>query len=279
MYPINPHTCWVIKNILLMEVKMIIGIIGAMQQEIKLLTESMKIKETKSIGMREYYLGKLFGKDVVLVFSKCGKVAAASTVTTLIEIFKVDLVLFTGVAGGADKTLNIGDIVIGDRLVQHDMDASALPSFKKFEIPLLEIDTFRASDKMVSLAKNSANHYISEYMKSDVAQSDLDEFSIKIPNVVVGTIASGDQFVADNEKVVNLCTEIVNLKCIEMEGAAVAQVCYEHNIDYIVFRVISDKADEHASINFPKFIEKTASHFTRGIIERFISEIEILYLT
>jgi adenosylhomocysteine nucleosidase len=252
---------------------MVIGIIGAMQEEIKLLTESMEIKETKTIGMRDYYLGKLFGKDVVLVFSKCGKVAAASAVTTLIEIFKVDLVLFTGVAGGADKALNIGDIVVADKLVQHDMDASALSGFRKFEIPLLGIDTFIPSDKMVSLAKLSAQHYISEYMKDDVAQNDLEEFNIKIPNVVVGTVASGDQFIADSQKVLSLGSEIANLKCIEMEGAAVAQVCYEHNVEYIVFRVISDKADEHATINFPKFIEKTASHFTRGIIERFINEI------
>lgn len=253
---------------------MTIGIIGAMQQEIKLLTESMKIRETKTIGMREYYLGELFGKAVVLVFSKCGKVAAASTVTTLIEIFKVDLVLFTGVAGGADKALNIGDIIIANRLVQHDMDASALPGFRRFEIPLLGIDTFKASDKMVSLAKISAQHYISEHMLDDVSQHDLAEFNIRTPNVVVGTVASGDQFVADGQKVMSLVNEISNLKCIEMEGAAVAQVCYEHSVDYIVFRVISDKADEHASINFPKFIESTASHFTRGIIQSFITEID-----
>lgn len=252
---------------------MTIGIIGAMQQEIKLLTQSMNIKETKIIGMREYFLGELFGKDVVVVFSKCGKVAAASTVTTLIEVFKVSLVLFTGVAGGADKALNIGDIVIANRLVQHDMDASALPGLRRFEIPLLGVDTFKASDDMVTLAERSAQHYIMECMKSDVDQSDLEEFNIKAPAVVVGTVASGDQFVADSKKVLSLSKEIENLKCIEMEGAAVAQVCYEHNVDYIVFRVISDKADEQANLNFPKFIERAASHFTRGIVERFIKEI------
>lgn len=252
---------------------MLIGIIGAMQEEIKLLSEKMKIKETKIIGMREFYIGELFNKDVVLVFSRCGKVAAASTVTTLIEIFGVNLVLFTGVAGGADKTLNIGDIVIADKLVQHDMDASAIPGFKKFEIPLLGIDTFETQEKMITLAKSSASHYISKSMENDVSKNDLEEFNIKTPNIVVGTIASGDIFVADSQIVQNLCNEIPNLKCIEMEGAAVAQVCYEHNVDYIVFRVISDKADEEASINFPKFIEKTASHFTSGIIEHFINEI------
>jgi adenosylhomocysteine nucleosidase len=254
---------------------MLIGIIGAMEQEIRLLAESMNIEETKTIAMREYYIGKLFGKDVVLVFSKCGKVASASTVTTLIEIFKVDMVLFTGVAGGTDAALHIGDIVIADKLVQHDMDASAMPGFKKFEIPLLGADVFKSSEKLISLAKLSAQKYIKEFMKEDVSEYYLKEFNITTPDVVVGTVASGDQFVADSSRVAGLMQEISNLKCLEMEGAAVAQVCYEHNVDFIVFRVISDKADEHASINFPEFIEKTASHFTRGIIECFITQVSI----
>jgi adenosylhomocysteine nucleosidase len=253
---------------------MLIGIIGAMEQEIKLLTESMSIETVKVIGMREYIMGRLFGKDVVLVFSKCGKVAAASTVTTLIETFKVDSVIFTGVAGGADKSLNIGDIVIADKLVQHDMDASALPGFSKFEIPLLGIGTFTASDRMVALGRKSAHHYISDSLNNDVDKDILKEFDIVVPNIVVGTVASGDQFVADSRKVSDLAGEIDNLKCIEMEGAAVAQVCYEHNVDYVVFRVISDGADEHAIINFPRFIEEAASHFTRGIIEHFVSELD-----
>lgn len=262
-------------NALLAEVYMLIGIIGAMEQETRLLAESMLIQETRTIGMREYYLGNLFEKDVVLVFSKCGKVAAASAVTTLIEVFKVDLVLFTGVAGGTDPALHIGDIVIADKLVQHDMDASALPGFKKFEIPMLGVDILKSSEKLVELAKLSAQQYISEFMKEDVSEYYLKEFNITTPNVVVGTIASGDQFIADSKKVAGLMQEISNLKCTEMEGAAVAQVCYEHKVAYIVFRVISDKADEHAAINFPEFIEKAASHFTRGIIECFITQVSL----
>lgn len=254
------------------EVKMI-GIIGAMNEEIALLTESMCIKQVRTIGMRDYYKGDLFGKEVVLVFSKCGKVASASTVTTLIESFNVDCIIFTGVAGAADRDLNIGDIVIADKLVQHDMDASPLAQYQKFEIPLLGVGTFKVSDRMVALAKLSAQHYISERLKTDVNKSDLCEFGISIPKVVTGTIASGDQFIADSQKVLTLTREIDNLKCIEMEGAAVAQVCYEHNVEYAVLRVISDKADEHANINFPKFIKSTASHFTKGIIEKFIAEI------
>ncbi len=252
---------------------MLIGIIGAMEQEIKLLAKSMDISEIKTLGMRDYYIGKLFGRDVVLVFSKCGKVAASSCVTSLINVFKVNLVIFTGVAGGTDSSLNIGDIVIADKLIQHDMDASPMPGCKKFEIPLLGTDIFETDSKLTTLGVSSAQQYISEYMKNDVSEEALKEFHISTPKVVVGTIASGDQFIADSNKVRDLSEEIENLKCIEMEGAAVAQVCYEHKIDYIVFRVISDKADEHASINFPLFIEKTASHFTRGIVKQFISEI------
>jgi 5''-methylthioadenosine/S-adenosylhomocysteine nucleosidase len=253
---------------------MLIGIMGAMEQETRLLADSMEIIDTKTIAMRNYYLGKLFGKDVVLVFSKCGKVAAASTVTTLIETFNVDIVLFTGVAGGAEKSLKVGDIVIADKLVQHDMDGSALPGFRKFEIPLLGVGTFVAPAEMVALGKKSAEYYVSNCLKLDVDESVLRECDISIPSIVIGTVASGDQFIADSQKVSSLTREIENLKCIEMEGAAVAQVCYEHNVDYIVFRVISDKADEHANINFPRFIEKAASHFTRGIIQQFVSEIK-----
>ena len=253
---------------------MLIGIIGAMEQEIKLLAKSMEISEIKTLGMRDYYIGKLFGKDVVLVFSKCGKVAAASCVTTLINVFNVGIVIFTGVAGGADRSLNIGDIVIADKLIQHDMDASPMPGFKKFEIPLLGTGIFETDNKLTVLGVSSAQHYISENMKDDVSEEVLKEFNISTPKVVVGTIASGDQFVADSNKVRELTEEIGNLKCIAMEGAAVAQVCYEHNVDYIVFRVISDKADEHAGINFPLFIEEAASHFTRGIVKQFISELK-----
>lgn len=253
---------------------MLIGVMGAMEEETKLLLHSMAVAETRTIGMRDYYIGKLFGKDAVLVFSRWGKVASASTVTTLVETFKVDMVIFTGVAGGADKALNIGDIVIADRLVQHDMDASLLPGYKKFEIPLLGVDYFKPEDKIVSLAVSSAKRYISGNMETDVDRKYLDEFRITTPEVVVGTIASGDQFIADSRKVQNISAEITNLKCIEMEGAAVAQVCHEHNVGFVVFRVISDKADENAGINFPKFVEKTASHFTSGIVESFISDID-----
>ncbi len=95
------------------------------------------------IGMRTYYSGRLFNEDVVLAFSRWSKVAAVSTVTTLIQKYNVDLVLFTGVAGALNSRLNVGDIIIADNLTQYDMDVSGLPRFKKFEIPLLGKCFFR----------------------------------------------------------------------------------------------------------------------------------------
>ena len=249
---------------------MMIGLIGAMFEEIELLKSYMDIRETKTIAMREYYVGNLFGKEVVLVFSKYGKVAVASAVTTLIQVFSVDFVVFTGVAGAGDSTLNIGDIVIGDKLIQHDMDVSPLAVFSKYEIPLLGLTYFQTENSIIENAKKSALHYIENVMHTEIAAQYLDEFKITRPNVVVGTIASGDQFVADSTKVQALSKDIDNLKCIEMEGAALAHVCYENNIPFIVFRVISDKADEHADINFPKFVEKAARYFTKGVLEQFI---------
>jgi len=250
-----------------------IGIIGAMEEEIQLILKNLEVESESIIGMRKYYSGRLFNKDIILVFSRWGKVAAASTATTLIQKFNVDLVLFTGVAGAVNSDLNVGDIVIADNLVQYDMDATALPGFRKFEIPLLGKCFFPVDGALLDLAKRSAHYYIDNEMKNDINAGLLEEFGIEIPKVAVGVIASGDKFIADGNIINELSSQINNLQCVEMEGAAVAQVCYEHGVKFLVFRVISDKANEHANIDFNKFIENASSHFTRGIIKKVITDI------
>src|SRR5579862_9742959 len=130
-----------------------IGIVGAMPQEIALLQRDLQHPRVETRGMRQYLQGTLYGKDVVLVFSRCAKVAAASTVTTLIEVFGVDLVVFTGAAGAADPRLEIGDVVIGTSLVQHDLDAR--PLFPRFEVPLLGRVAFETAPALVALARQS----------------------------------------------------------------------------------------------------------------------------
>jgi adenosylhomocysteine nucleosidase len=254
-----------------------VGIVGAMLQEIALLQKDLQNIRRQTRGMREYLEGELYGKETVLVFSRCGKVAAASTVTTLIEVFDVDFVVFTGVAGAADPALEIGDVVIGTTLVQHDLDPR--PLFRRFEVPLLDKITFETPPYIVALARDSASLYLHKLIHQDIAAETLSAFGINSPpRLHEGLIVSGDQFIANPATLAGLRTALIDAGlpaplCVEMEGAAVAQVCDEHAVPLIVMRTISDKADHSAAIDFVPFIDKVASHFTRGIVEGLIRRV------
>lgn len=245
---------------------MIIGILSAMLEEITLLSSNIINKQITTIGSRDYISGILEGRNVVAAFSRWGKVAAAQTATTIITKFGAEKVIFTGVAGAAAPELEIGDVVIGKDLVQHDMDATAIPAFKKFEIPLLGITHFKADPDLVHLALSTARDYLSSVRSQNISLSVLDGHHIHAPNVLLGTIASGDQFIADKAKVSELRKAIDDLQCIEMEGAAVAQVCHEHGIPFVVIRAISDKADSNAIRDFPDFVKNIVSHYSYGIV-------------
>src|ERR1035438_10102382 len=130
-----------------------IGIVGAMPQEIDLIREDFETDTVSEIAGRAYHEGRFCGVESVLVFSRWGKVAAASTATTLIERFAVDCIIFTGVAGAVSPLLNVGDIVIAYKLLQHDFDVSPSGMFAQFEIPLLGISRFPVEMKLVELAK------------------------------------------------------------------------------------------------------------------------------
>jgi len=251
-----------------------VGIVGAMTQEVALLQRDLKDIRRQRRGMREYMQGELYGKEAVLVFSRCGKVAAASTVTTLIEAFNADFIVFTGVAGAADPLLEIGDVVIGTAFVQHDLDAR--PLFRRFEVPLLDKILFATAADIVALARESARGYLDEEMDRDIPAISLSAFGIRSPpRLHEGLIASGDQFIADPAKLTELRNALVAAGlpaplCVEMEGAAVAQVCDEHEVPLAIMRTISDKADHSAGVDFTSFIDEVASHFTRGIVEGFL---------
>jgi adenosylhomocysteine nucleosidase len=247
-----------------------IGIMGAMPEEVLQLRHHMAERSVETRGMREYISGDISGKSVTLVFSRWGKVAASATATTLIERYGVDLLVFTGVAGGVDPVLNIGDIVVADSLVQHDMDVSAVAGIEKFEIPLLGLSSFDVDERYVSKARGAAEAYLTQNLRADVAAEALDAFHITTPKVLTGTIASGDQFIADHSIVEHLCQAFPRVKCVEMEGAAAAQVAHEYSIPCLVLRTISDKADKSAAVDFPKFLTTIASHFTCGSVLRLI---------
>ena len=241
-----------------------IGVIGAMDEEVALLRADMtNIREYKH-GHRSYYQGLLYGKNVVLVFSRWGKVAAASTATTLIERFNVGSIVFSGVAGAASEDLEIGDIVIGTELIQHDMDAS--PLFPKYEIPLLGKSRLKADTHLVSKAQSAAERFLNSGLACLIDQNTLRDFGIERPKVVSGLIASGDQFISDSTTLAAIRTSLTNLQSVEMEGASVAQVCVEHEVPFCVIRYISDRANHSAQINFSQFISDVASEYSQGVL-------------
>jgi len=250
-----------------------IGIMGAMPQEVDLIKSTMNIEKEEVHGGRTFVSGIFNGFETVVVFSRWGKVASASTATTLLNIYNVDFILFTGVAGAVDPILNIGDIVIGNKLYQHDMDAR--PIFPKYQIPLTETKTFLPSDNYIEHGKNAASTYVDK-INSHIPQDTLSNFSIFSPKVIRGTIASGDQFVTNTatHNGMNL-NEDERAHAVEMEGAAVAQICEDYKVPYLIIRTISDKADHSATIDFTAFIENVSNHYSKGIVCEFLNSLRV----
>ena len=243
-----------------------IGIICAMQEEVLTVLSALKNKKEVIKGQRSYFTGVLFNTEVVIVFSRWGKVASAATTTQLINDYNPSEIIFTGVAGGIDDQLNIGDIVIGDELYQHDMDAS--PFFRKFHIPILDLKCFSAKNsKKLVLAANSFLKDFNQYIEN----KEITNFEIHQPKVILGDIASGDQFISSKSKIESLKKELPTAVCVEMEGAAVAQVCHEYEIPFSIIRIISDKASDDAPIDFVRFVNAIASKYALGILEKYLS--------
>tara|TARA_R110000868_G_scaffold410505_1_gene698715 strand:+ start:2421 stop:3218 length:798 start_codon:yes stop_codon:yes gene_type:complete len=254
-----------------------IGIIGAMIEEIEGIHKwrDMQWQRSVTIGQRQYHVGAKEGHEVVLVFSRWGKVASASTATTLIDHFKVDAIIFTGVAGAVSSDLNVGDVVVANETMQHDMNTPGL--FGRFVIPLTDQSYFSTHTVLKATADTAVEAAL-ETINSSTAllRAKLQQFKISaLPKMVSGTIATGDQFISD----VNTGSELVravnllptlDLKCVDMESGAVGQVCYEHSIPYIVVRVISDKADHSAQVDFLQFVKEFAAPFDQIIIQHFL---------
>ena len=247
----------------------IIGIMGAIPEEINGVVSLLTDKQEHRIGKRTYYTGLLNNKNVVVVYSRIGKVAAATTVSTLILKFKITELIFTGVAGGIDSSLKIGDIVLGQSLIQHDMNAQ--PLFPAYEIPLLGKAYFDADTDKLELAKMAILELLEQqHLHQVISDKDLNKFNIHQPQLHVGLIGSGDLFFSTNTQKEKLQANIKNVLCVEMEGAAVAQVCYEFGIPFTIIRTISDQADDHSTIDFQSFIEKISNVYSIEIIKNII---------
>ncbi|MFV9510265.1 5'-methylthioadenosine/adenosylhomocysteine nucleosidase [Tepidibacillus sp. LV47] len=229
-----------------------IGIIGAMDEEIELFKEGMSHLQQKEKATIRFYEGELNGKPVILCKSGIGKVNAAVTTQILIDEFKVDRIIFTGVAGALHPELEIGDIVISTKAQQHDVDVTAL-GYEKAIIPDQEKSVFEADEILIELAKKASE-------------------KIGEGKVVTGLVLSGDQFIANHEQVRELYEQFGGL-CTEMEGAAVAQVCYMNQIPFVIIRSMSDKADGSAHVNFVQFT-KLASKQSFKIVEQMLKMME-----
>ena len=252
---------------------MIIGILAAMEQEISLVCEMIENPVRTQLGGRTFYRGQLNGIDCVACFSKWGKVAAAITTTLMIEHFHITDLVFIGTAGALSDELNVGDIVVAKRLVQHDLDAR--PIIQRFQIPLTNRISIESDPKLSELAANAINTLISKDFSEIIGMEAAKEFSFIQPKLWQGDVASGDQFISSNEKRQELIGLLPEVLCVEMEGAAVAQVCYEFQLPFTVIRIISDRANHDARVDFNRFTEAVANIYSRAIIREMMEELTV----
>lgn len=230
-----------------------IGIMAALPQELQSLLDLMPDESRVERGGRTFWVGHLQGQPVVAVLSGIGKVAAATTATLLADAFGVGQIWFTGVAGGLGADVRVGDVVVADALTQHDLDAS--PLFPKFEVPGLGLSRLRPPEHWVDRVVG----VIEEALGDASADLPLRALGLGAPRVHRGLIVSGDQFVAAADDAETLRRHLPDALAVEMEGAAVAQVCHSFKLPCLVLRTISDRADASAHLDFTRFVDTVAS--------------------
>lgn len=220
-----------------------IGIIGAMEEEVSVLKGAMRVDETVEYASMTFLKGELWNKEVVVVRSGIGKVNAAICAQVLVDKFQVDVIINTGIAGSLDASIDIGDVVISTDLVEHDVDAS------EFGDPVGQVprmDTFAFPADMTLVEKAVA--------ANKEANPDIKTF--------VGRIVSGDQFVSSSEVKEKLVSNF-HARCTEMEGAAIAHAAYLNKVSCVIIRSISDKADNSATMDYPTFEKKAIEQSIR----------------
>ena len=206
-----------------------IGIIVAEEKELNAVKNIMKDIEEINMYEKTFYKGTIENKNIVVVKSNVGKVNSSRVCQILIDKFKPTLVINIGTAGSVNNKLDIGDVVVADKLVQYDFDVTP------FGRKLGEIEN------------------IGEYIEVDKNLLNL----FNNTNVIIGTIATGDKFIVNPEEKNNI-KNIFNALCIEMEGASIAQVCFLDKVPFLVIRSITDKPDESSKIDFDTFLESSS---------------------
>ncbi|MGM9968380.1 MULTISPECIES: 5'-methylthioadenosine/S-adenosylhomocysteine nucleosidase [unclassified Rummeliibacillus] len=223
-----------------------IAVIGAMEEEVELLRSTLQNTSTKTIANSEYTEGTYAGKDVVLLKSGIGKVNAAMSTSILLNEYKPDVVINTGSAGGYDENLEVGAIVISDEVRHHDVDATIF-GYEMGQVPQMPA-SFKSDEQLMKLAEEA------------VAEIGEHQFA-------VGLITTGDSFMNDPVRVEKVRGYFPTMKAVEMEAAAVAQVCYQFGTPFVVIRALSDIAGKQSNISFDEFLPVAAKHSTQIVLK------------
>jgi adenosylhomocysteine nucleosidase len=245
-----------------------IALVSAMHEELAAVLARMPDEQKTVVAGREFWVGHWHGHEVVAVLSRIGKVAAATTTTALIERFGVSRIVFTGVAGGLAPQVNVGDVVVAREFIQHDMDAS--PLFPRHEVPLTGMARFPA-DAALSNALAAAAPLALQDMLATLPQSEWLNLDLSNAQVHQGLIASGDRFVSQTVESQALQRDLPDVLAVEMECAAMAQVCHDYDVPLAAVRTISDRADDAAHVDFPRFIQSIASRYSVAVLDRLLS--------
>ena len=225
---------------------MTLAIVSAMHEELSAVLALMPDEHQVVAGGRTFWRGSLHGREVVCVLSRIGKVAAATTATALVERFGVRAIVFTGVAGGLAPGVHVGDVVVADSFLQHDLDVS--PLFPRYEVPLYGTSRFDTDGPLT--------------------QRLVAAVGTALPGVRLhrGLVASGDRFVSTSAESRVLQQALPQALAVELEGAAIAQVCRDYGVPYAAVRTISDRADDAAHGDFTRFVQQVASRHSAAIV-------------
>ena len=234
-----------------------------MREELQALLALLQEPRRVDLAGRTFHLGQLHGHAVVLVLSGIGKVAAATTATLLLHAFEAHSLVFTGVAGGLREGVNVGDVVVAQQLLQHDMDAS--PLFPRFEVPLSGRSHFAADAGLADALADAAQRCL-DAADAMLGAATVHGFRLEHARLHRGLIVSGDSFVSSAAQSSALRALLPDALAVEMEGAAVAQVCAEFGRPFAVLRCISDRADDSAHVDFARFVDRVASSYTAAIV-------------
>ena len=245
-----------------------IALVSAMHEELAAVLARMPDEQKTVVAGREFWVGHWHGHEVVAVLSRIGKVAAATTATTLIERFGVTRMVFTGVAGGLASHVHVGDVVVAHDFIQHDMDAS--PLFPRHQVPLTGMTRFPA-DPALSHALSHAALKALQDVVATLPQHEWLNIDLRAARVHQGLVVSGDRFVSQTSESQALQRDLPDALAVEMEGAAIAQVCHDYGVPLAAVRTISDRADDAAHVDFPRFIQTIASRYSVAVLDRLLS--------